>query len=239
MNARIEVHDTADALAAAAAGELLTRLADLQSAGTDPTIGLTGGTIAETLHREIARLSPGFDVDWTRVSIWFGDERFVASDSPDRNAGQARAAFLDAVGATQVHEAPASDEAATVEEAAEAYGQALRQHGSGGFDILMLGIGPDGHIASLFPGHPGLEVRDAIAIGVRESPKPPPERVSLTFEAMARSEHVWFLASGEGKAEAVARALAEDGSIAETPARGVTGTGETLWWLDRAAASRL
>jgi 6-phosphogluconolactonase len=238
-SALIEVHDSADAMAGAVAGELLTRLADLQAAGTEPNIGLTGGTIAETIHREVARLTPGFEVDWTRVGIWFGDERFVAADDPDRNAGQARAAFLDAVGATRVHEMPSSDEAGTVEEAAELYSRTVREHGAGGFDILMLGIGPDGHVASLFPGHPALGTTDAIAVGVHDSPKPPPLRVSLTFEALQRADAVWFVASGESKAEAVSRALADEGTVTETPARGVSGTTETLWWLDREAASLL
>ena len=102
----------------------------------------------------------------------------------------------------------------------------------------QLGIGPDGHCASLFPGHPALEARDAIAVAVHDSPKPPPDRVTLTFEAMERCRAVWFIASGEGKAEAVARALAEDGTVQETPARGVTGD-ETVWWLDADAASQL
>lgn len=237
--ALVEVHDTAEALAVAAAGELLSRLADLQSAGVEPTIGLTGGTIADAIHREVARLAPGAEVDWTRVSFWFGDERFVAGDSPDRNVVQARHAFLDAVGATQVHTAPSTDDAADVDEAAQRYGDTIREHGAGGFDILMLGVGPDGHVASLFPEHEALGATDAIAVGVRHSPKPPPERVSLTFEAMARADAVWFFASGEGKAEAVSRALAPDGTLTETPARGVVGTTETLWWLDRESASLL
>jgi 6-phosphogluconolactonase len=133
---------------------------------------------------------------------------------------------------------PASDQVATAEDAAAAYSAALREDGAGSFEVLMLGIGPDGHCASLFPGHPALEVRDAIAIAVHDSPKPPPDRVSLTFETMARSRAVWFIASGEGKADAVARALADEGSVAETPARGVRGE-ETVWWLDEAAASAL
>ncbi|GAA5149535.1 6-phosphogluconolactonase [Nocardioides marinquilinus] len=234
---RIEVQPDADALATAVAGELLSRLADLQASGGTPQIGLTGGTIAEAVHRELARLSPDADVDWGRVVVWFGDERFVPAGSPDRNAGQARAAFLDAVGATQVHEVPAADQVATAAEAAEAYGNAMREHGAGSFDVLMLGIGPDGHVASLFPGRPELDADDSVAVAVADSPKPPPERVSLTFAALNRADVVWFLASGEGKAEAVGRALAPEGSIAETPARGVNGSVETTWWLDRDSAS--
>ena len=239
MTPRIEVQPSPEALATAVAGELLSRLADLQATGHVPHIGLTGGTIAEAVHRELARLSPASGVDWGTVVVWFGDERFVAPDSPDRNAGQARAAFLDAVGATQVHEMASTASAATVDEGAAAYGELLRAHGAGQFDVLMLGIGPDGHVASLFPEHPALDVDDTVAVGVHDSPKPPPERVSLTFAALNRSAAVWFLASGEGKAEAVARALAADGSVTATPARGVTGSAETLWWLDPPSASRL
>jgi 6-phosphogluconolactonase len=237
---RVEVHADAAALATAVAGELLARLADAQSAGGVPDIALTGGTIAEAVHRELARLSPSSDVDWTRVSVWWGDERFVAPDDPERNAGQARAAFLDAVGVNpaNVHEMPSTADAANVEEGAAAYSDEVRERGSGDFEIVMLGIGPDGHVASLFPGHPQLDVEDRIAVGVTDSPKPPPERISLTFPALNRARSVWFLASGEGKAEAVARALG-GADRHEIPASGVAGKEETIWFLDRASSSAL
>lgn len=241
MNApRVEVHADADALATAVAGELLGRLADAQAGGGVPDIALTGGTIAEAVHREVARLSPASGVDWSRVAVWWGDERFVAPDDPERNAGQARAAFLDAVGVdpAQVHEMPSTADAANVDEAAAAYSDVLREHGSGEFEIVMLGIGPDGHVASLFPGHPALDVEDRIAVGVTDSPKPPPERVSLTFPALTRTRSVWFLASGEGKAEAVARALG-GADRHEIPAAGVSGQAETIWFLDRGSSSAL
>ncbi|MCD4525878.1 6-phosphogluconolactonase [Nocardioides sp. cx-173] len=235
----IEVHPDAGALATAVAGELLSRLADAQEAGREPQIALTGGSIAEALHRELARLSPGSGVDWTRVVVWWGDERFVPADDPDRNAGQARRAFLDEVGATQVHEMPASDSGADVAAAAQAFEDAVQAHGAGEFEVVMLGIGPDGHVASLFPGRPELAVEDRIAVAVTDSPKPPPERITFTFPALNRSRSVWLVASGEGKAEAVARALADAGSVEETPARGVRGQVDTVWFLDREAASRL
>jgi 6-phosphogluconolactonase len=111
--------------------------------------------------------------------------------------------------------------------------------GSGEFDVMMLGVGPDGHVASLFPGFPQLDVDDRIAVGVTDSPKPPPERISLTFDALNRSKSVWFLVSGDEKAPAVARALAEGTDRHDCPASGVTGSEETIWFLDRAAASRL
>jgi 6-phosphogluconolactonase len=235
---RVEVQPDSAALATAVAGELLTRLADAQSAGGVPQVVLTGGTIAEEIHREIARLSPGSEVDWTQVVVWWGDERFVAPDSPDRNALQARTAFLDAVGATRVHEMPSTADAASVDEGAAAYASTLREHGSSEFDVVMLGIGPDGHIASLFPGFAQLDVTDTVAVGVTGSPKPPPERISLTFPALNRAKSVWFLVSGEGKAGAVAQALG-GADPHDIPAAGVTGHEETIWFLDREAASQL
>jgi 6-phosphogluconolactonase len=238
---RIEVHETSDALATAVAGELLARLVDAQSAGHEPQIGLTGGTIAEAVHHELARLSESSDVDWSRVVVWWGDERFVAPGSPDRNAGQARAAFLSSVGVdpAKVHEMPSTDDAPDVDAAAVAYSDAVRTSGSGEFDVMMLGVGPDGHVASLFPGFPQLDVEDRIAVGVTGSPKPPPERISLTFAALNRSKAVWFLVSGDEKAPAVAQALAEATDVHDCPASGVAGTEETIWFLDRAAASSL
>jgi 6-phosphogluconolactonase len=233
-------HDDADVLVGDVASALLDRLEAAQTRGEVPQVGLTGGSIAEELHRELARRAADSAVDWSRVVFWWGDERFVPADSPDRNARQAREALLDhvAVDPAKVHEVPASDQVATAEDAAEAYSADLRSNGAGYFEVLMLGIGPDGHCASPFPGHPALEARDAIAVAVHDSPKPPPDRVTLTFEAMERCRAVWFIASGEGKADAVARALAHDGSTTETPARGVRGE-ETVWWLDAPAASRL
>ena len=238
--ARVVVHEDAQTLAGDVASMLLDRLETAQGRGEVPQVGLTGGSIAEAIHREVARRAVDSSVDWSRVVFWWGDERFVEAGSPDRNARQAREAFLDGLGVdpAHVHEVPAADAVATAEDAAAAYSEALRTHGAGFFEVLMLGVGPDGHIASLFPGHPALDVTDAIAVAVHDSPKPPPDRVSLTFEAMDRARAVWFLVSGDGKADAVAAALA-GGDVHEIPARGVVGQDETLWLLDEAAASAL
>ena len=237
---RVEVHDDATTLATTVAGELLTRLVSAQLAGRAPQVVLTGGTIADAVHREVARLAPAADVDWSRVVIWWGDERFVDAASSERNAGQARAAFLDSVGVdpSHVHEVPSTADAASVEDAAEAYVRAFREHGDGEFDVVMLGVGPDGHVASLFPGHPALDVGDRIAVAVTDSPKPPPERVSLTFAALNRTRAAWFLVSGEEKAGAVAAALG-GADRHDIPAAGISGQDETVWFLDRAAAALL
>jgi 6-phosphogluconolactonase len=241
---RVEVHGSADELATTVAGAFLRLLTVRQAAGDVPLVALTGGTIADRIHREIARLAPGSDVDWSRVEFFWGDERFVAHDSDERNATQARAAFLDSVAAhpARVHEVPSTSEAASVDAAATSYADTLRSVGrsvgSGSFDLLMLGVGPDGHVASLFPGFPQLAVDDEIVVGVTGSPKPPPERVTLTFPALNHSEEVWFVVSGADKAEAVGRALAADPpGVQEIPATGVRGRTATIWFLDRDAAS--
>ena len=118
------------------------------------------------------------------------------------------------------------------------YDHLVRTREPGDFDLVLLGVGPDGHVASLFPGFPQLDVDDRIAVAVTGSPKPPPDRISLTFTALNQAGEVWFLVSGEGKADAVARALAPEGSVHETPARGITAPNRT-WWLDQAAAGSL
>lgn len=233
-------HADADALAEAVAEALISRLSEIQAEGRVPTVGLTGGSISRLVHRKLASSMNGFDVDWDEVDFWWGDERFVDSHDDERNAGQARRDLLDHVDVdpARVHEVPATDSGMSLEEAAESYSTSLRSEGSGDFDVLFLGIGPDGHVASLFPGHPALDVEDRIAVAVPDSPKPPPARVSLTFGALNRSQAVWFVASGSEKADAVASALSGSDHH-EIPARGVSGSEETVWWLDDSAAAGL
>lgn len=239
---RVEVHASPDELATAVAGAFLRLVTVQQDAGELPQVALTGGTIADKIHREIARLAEHSDVDWSRVDFFWGDERFVAADSDERNARQAREDFLDRVGAdpARVHEVPSTGDADSVAAAATSYAETVRREGRGSFDLLMLGMGPDGHVASLFPGFPQLDVHDELAVPVTGSPKPPPERVSLTLAAMNRSEEVWFVVSGADKAEAVGRALAaEPPDVHEIPAAGVRGEVVTTWFLDHDAASQL
>ncbi len=176
-----------------------------------------------------------------RVDFWWGDERYVPADSSDRNDRSAGLDLLDVVlvDPARVHAMPAADEAhPDLEAAAAEYDHLVRTREPGDFDLVLLGVGPDGHVASLFPGFPQLDVDDRIAVAVTDSPKPPPDRISLTFTALNQAGEVWFLVSGEGKADAVARALAPEGSVHETPARGITAPNRT-WWLDQAAAGSL
>lgn len=223
-----------EAVADLVAEAFLARIQAAQRSGEVPHVALTGGTVARLVHRRIALRAAEFDLDWTQVVFWFGDERFVGATDPERNAGQARTDFLNAVGATQVHEVPDSSSVPDVATAAELYGQQLREIDADEFDLVMLGMGPDGHVASLFPDFPQLDL-DGIAVPVTGSPKPPPERVTLTFAALNRSKAVWFLVTGAEKAAAVQRAWAFEGSITETPARGIAGPSVT-WFVDDAAA---
>lgn len=202
---------------------------------------LTGGTVGIALLREI---DPENLLDWSRVHLWWGDERFVPASHPDRNEGQATEALIHRlpIPASNVHRMPAAGSFA-LDEAARAY-QAelaafttdLNPTGAPSFDITFLGVGPDAHIASLFPGLEGVTVTDKPVIGVNNSPKPPPERVSLTLPVLNASQRVWIVAAGADKAEAVKRAVGPaDASAA--PVSAVHGQLETILWLDTDAAS--
>ena len=242
----ILTHHTADLLAQAVAARLITRLVDVQSAGRVPSWVLTGGTIAHRIHQAVASSPAHTAVDWRRVELWWGDERFVVRDSPDRNEWQTRRDLLDALPLDDVlvHPMPAADDCHDVDEAAETYAGLLaaralpEDHGPvPTFDILMLGVGPDGHVASLFPSHPALYDERPV-VGVRGAPKPPPVRITMTMPVLGRAREVWFVASGEEKARAVHMALSGAGAV-QVPAAGPRGLHRTLWLLDRSAASEI
>ena len=241
------VHRDAMLLARAAAARLITRLVDAQSGGAVPHLVLTGGRSGSALLAEIAA-SPARDaVDWARVEVWWGDERYLPAGDPERNETQARAALLDHVGVdpSRVHPMPASDAAyASAEDAAAAYAEALRRAaqpqdrtGVPAFEVVLLGLGEDGHVASVFPESPALHEERTVA-AVRGAPKPPPTRITLTLRALGQGREVWLLASGEGKARAAVMALSEAGAY-QIPAAGVRGRSRTLVLLDQAAAARL
>ncbi|MCD0444869.1 6-phosphogluconolactonase [Glycomyces sp. A-F 0318] len=240
MSGAVIVHGDAEVLAEAVASRLINRLADAQAHRGSASVVLTGGRIAAQVYRNVLGSPIRTVVDWSKVEFWWGDERFLPSGDPERNETQAREAFLDhlPVDPARVHPMAAADAVGTPEEAAARYREELAKAAGGegvpAFDLLLLGIGEDGHVASLFPGNAALEAEGS-AVGVRDSPKPPPERVSLTMSAINTAAAAWIIASGEGKAEAVDEAL----SKRELPAGRVEAQGHTRWLVDRAAASRL
>ncbi|MDP9394757.1 MAG: 6-phosphogluconolactonase [Actinomycetota bacterium] len=251
------VHRDADVLAAAVAARLVTSLVDAQACRGHASVVLTGGGVGTSVLRALAE-SPARDaVDWDAVDLWWGDERFLPAGDPERNETSAREALVDglAVPPEQVHAMPASDGpdgddldaaaqryAAELARAAASVGAAKASRGAAGpllpaFDVCLLGVGPDSHVASLFPGHPALEATGTV-VAVRRSPKPPPERLSLTFPALRAARQIWLLAAGSGKAEAVARTLS-GASLNEVPASGAVATEATLVLVDRDAAAAL
>jgi 6-phosphogluconolactonase len=213
--ADFEVLGTAEDVAQTAAKEIAGRLT-----GGARSLVLAGGTTPKRCYEILA----GLDVEWGRVSVLFGDERCVSPDDPESNYRMAREALLSRVAPATVYRMPAE---LGPEEGARAYAEVVRHVTP--FDLVVLGIGEDGHIASLFPGHPLLKATGLTA-GIHDSPKPPPERVTLTLGVIRDARHVLVLATGAGKAGAVA--LARRG---ETPSGMIAGA---RWLIDRAAAGQ-
>jgi 6-phosphogluconolactonase len=243
------VHRDAGLLAQAVAARLVTRVVDAQAARGSASVVLTGGGVGIAVLAALAA-SPARDaVDWRALDVWYGDERFLPDGDPERNHTQARAALLDLVPVDprRVHPMPASDgpDGDDPEAAAERYAgdlAAAAQPGDHGgmprLDVLMLGVGPDGHVASLFPEQPAVYEATRTVVGVRGAPKPPPVRVSLTFPAIRTAAEVWLVAAGEPKAKALHLALSGAGAV-QIPAAGARGVQRTLVLLDEAAASAL
>jgi 6-phosphogluconolactonase len=239
------VHADADLLASAVAARLAVRLIDAQAERGLASTVLTGGRIAEKIYAALAASTVRDAVDWGRVDLWWGDERFLPAGDPDRNETQVRDVLLATLPLSpdRVHAMPASNgpDGDDPEAAAARYATELAASAGGGhqklphFDVVLLGIGEDGHVASVFPEHPVAYDNRPVS-AVRGSPKPPPVRITLTLAAINTADDVWIVASGDSKADAVGLALAGAGPV-QVPAAGVHGTQRTLWLLDRAAAA--
>jgi 6-phosphogluconolactonase len=242
----VVVHRDAGAVAGAAAERLSARLVDAQKERGTAALALTGGGVGmgtlDALRRGTGRLA----VDWGRVDVWWSDERYLPAGDPERNETQARAALLDhvEVDPARVHPMPALDgpDGKDVDAAAQRYADELAAaapHGRGvpAFDVLLLGMGPEGHVASVFPESPAAH-DDRYVVGVHGCPKPPPTRITFGFAALTAAREVWLLVAGAEKAAAVAMALSGAGRVA-LPAAGAVGRTQTLWLLDEAAASQL
>jgi 6-phosphogluconolactonase len=184
------------------------------------TLVLAGGTTPERCYELLAEM----EVDWGKVTILFGDERCVPPDHPDSNYRIAREKLLDKVSPATVHRMPAE---LGPDEGAKEYAKTIANLVP--LDLVILGVGEDGHTASLFPNHPILKATGLVA-GIKNSPKPPSERVTLTLETIQAAKQVIVLATGKGKADAVA--LAKRG---EVPSGMIAGA---QWLIDRAAAGR-
>ncbi|WP_306322571.1 MULTISPECIES: 6-phosphogluconolactonase [unclassified Streptomyces] len=244
---QLVVHRDKELMAQAAAARLITKIVDAQSARGYASVVLTGGRNGNGLLAALNSAPARDAIDWGRLDLWWGDERFLPDGDPERNYTQAKEALLDAVplDPARVHPMPASDGPFEADAAAEAYAAELanaagpEDHGPvPTFDVLMLGVGPDTHVASLFPELPAVRETERTVVGVHGAPKPPPTRTTLTLPAIRAAREVWLLAAGEDKAKAAAIALSGAGEI-QAPAAGAYGRSRTLWLLDSAAASQL
>jgi 6-phosphogluconolactonase len=233
------VHPGAGLLAKAVAARLVTRLVDSVAARGTASVVLTGGGIGTAVLTELAAAPARDAVDWRHLDIWWGDERFLPAGDPERNETGARAALLDHVDADPARVCPMpGPDGPDGDDAYLAAATTPEDHGPvPSFDVLMLGIGPEGHVASLFPGMPALYDERA-AVAVRGSPKPPPIRLSLTLPSIQAAREVWILASGAEKADAIAMALSDAGPV-QVPAAGARGRQRTLFLIDSDAAAKV
>jgi 6-phosphogluconolactonase len=242
----VVVHRDAAAVATAPAERLVPALVDPQRDRGSASVVLTGGGLGIATLRALRDERTRLAVDWSRVDVWWGDERYLPSGDPERNETQAREALLDhlPLDPARVHPMPAADgpdgkdvDAAAARYAAELAAAAPHRVGVPAFDVLLLGMGPEGHVGSIFPESPAAHDERTV-VGVHGCPKPPPTRVTLGFSAMTQATEVWLVVAGSDKAAAVAMALSGAGRVA-LPAAGAVGRQQTIWLLDEAAASQL
>ncbi|MDF2993181.1 MAG: 6-phosphogluconolactonase/Glucosamine-6-phosphate isomerase/deaminase [Microbacterium sp.] len=246
---RVIIKRDPDALAEYVAARFMNRIVKRVAEGKRMHVCLTGGTMGGAVLRTAALDPRVADIDWSLVHFWFGDERFVPRDSDDRNEKQAREAFLDSldIPVANIHAVASSDEGLDLDAAAIAYADELAQFAPSdrsetgpwpSFDICFLGVGPDAHIASLFPDRAEISVTDRATVPVRDSPKPPSDRVSLTRPVINSSKRVWMVIAGADKAAALGLALA-GASYQSVPAAGAKGRRRTAFFVDESAADQV
>ncbi|MDX6679222.1 MAG: 6-phosphogluconolactonase [Solirubrobacteraceae bacterium] len=205
----VRVLEDAAAVARFAADEIARRIAAARDAGSPIHIALAGGGTPKRAYELLAAV----EGSWAHVHLWLGDERCVPDGHEDSNARMVRESLLAGERAepAQLHALARPEQP---EDAAWLYGRQIAEQVPGCvFDLMLLGMGPDGHTASLFPGHPVLEVRDAPCAPVRESPKPPPERVTMSLPLLRAARHTLLLVTGSDKADALARVRAGDQGV--------------------------
>ncbi|MDO5738672.1 MAG: 6-phosphogluconolactonase [Ornithinimicrobium sp.] len=255
--ADLRVYPDAKAVSQAVVDELLPRVQDVVRARGICHVVLTGGSMGTAVMAALGSRARAGELDrsaWRKVHLWWGDERFVPAGDPDRTDGQADEVGLSdlpvlkknvhrvayARGEDPARLATAAADYATELAAAAANEEAERPADAPAvpaFDVLMLGVGPDAHVASLFPGRRELSLTSTTTAPVENSPKPPPLRVTMTLPALNFARAVWFVVAGDDKAEAVRRALATRDDH-QVPASCVRGRSETIWWTDEAAGGR-
>lgn len=227
----------ANAVAESVAAKILEKLESLLKTKNEVHLVLTGGTVGIQTLASMNSNQKLNDVDFSKVHLWWGDERFVSAESADRNSLQAKNVLLKnlKLDPNKVHEFPASDQGLSLSEA-EVYFAGQVSSISPKFDLVLLGMGPDGHVASLFPGKP--EPADGLwVIAEHDSPKPPAQRLSFSYEALNSADEVWFVVAGADKQDAVAVAMGDNPE--QLPVGRVNGKVLTQWFIDSTAGTKV
>ena len=221
-------------VAQAVAEDLFAFVKDGLADGKTLNLALTGGTVG-IASLAASKAYPYNELPLERLHIWWGDERFVASDSDDRNALQARKAWLDALNLPKanIHEFPSTDSGMTAPAGAKAFENDFSTRGIS-FDLMLMGMGPDGHIASIFPGLTSFDGA-GLVFAELDSPKPPKERLSFNYEVINSASQIWFTVAGADKAEAVNSVFSE--TPEQLPAARVQGKEKTVWYVDQTAGN--
>lgn len=237
MNQVVNRFSDANSVAENVAQKLIDELCALLEQKSEVHLVLTGGTVGIASLAALSANPNRDSVDFSRVHLWWGDERFVEANSSDRNALQAKNALLKnlKLDAARVHEFPSADNGLSLDQAAAEFADHVNSV-KPTFDIVLLGMGPDGHIASLFPGKPTPTVGSWV-IAEHDSPKPPPQRLSFTYEALNTADQIWFVVAGADKQEAVATAMGDEPE--SLPVGRVHGTLKTLWFIDSTAGTKV
>jgi 6-phosphogluconolactonase len=245
MSPIVEKYRDTDALVAATGDRLADAITDAIDKRGQAHIVLTGGGTGIGLLKRLGKQAD--KIDWSKVHVYWGDDRFVPADDDERNEKQAREALLSHIDIPEanVHPmAPSDGEFGDdLDTAARDYESVLAANAEDGqptpdFDVHLLGMGGEGHINSLFPETPAVREKTRLVVGVSDSPKPPPRRITLTLPAVQRSREVWLVVSGAAKADAVAAAIGGANPV-DVPSAGAIGREATVWLLDEDAASKL
>lgn len=236
---RLVPHEDEDRLARDTAARVLEVLENAQGERGEATVVLTGGSMGTRVIGEVARSADAALIDWSRVNVWWSDERFLPGADPERNGVQAADAWDDSLELDwdRVHPVAGADEMDSAQDAARDYREELaaaaESEGSSAglprFDVALLSLGPDTHIASLFPGRQDVLREDESVFSVEDSPKPPPTRVTMSLGTINSAERVWLLVSGAPKAEALATVRRPGVTPVQAPGSAARGRQETLW----------
>ncbi|XP_028392152.1 6-phosphogluconolactonase-like [Dendronephthya gigantea] len=205
------------------------------------SIAFSGGSVASIAPAGLLEQGDLKSLDLSKWKIYFCDERYVDLSNADSNYNVVNKNFISKVNDIKSENVFTIDPALPLEDAAKNYEEKLKSSLGDGqrIDLLLIGMGPDGHICSLFPGHPLLDVTDRLVAAISDSPKPPPSRITLTYTALNAARCAMFIVSGSGKAK-VAKEVLEGKNPDQLPAGRVKLTNGTMhWFMDNDAASQL